>query len=287
MFEKAVVCTDLSEDSDCLVGCAGELRILGISEAILTHVVDVFGQTPTCTLAGPEADQAFERQIATLEDCGIVVHVEAPIGHPAFSLEEVRQRHGATLIVVGSHGKGVFDTPFSGSVSSDLLQLSETPVLVASFAGLAREGGVACATILGHVLYCTDFSESAGRAFSCLEELAGIGAREFTLMHVQDKRRIDDEGPGLLPEYDRRDTLRLGHLRERLMTAGATTARIEVVHGSPAEKVAEAAASGRYSLIVLGARGRSQRDTGMLGGVSDRVVRESHTPILLVPAPLG
>ena len=30
MFHKAVVCTDLSPESDCLVNCAGQLSILGV-----------------------------------------------------------------------------------------------------------------------------------------------------------------------------------------------------------------------------------------------------------------
>lgn len=286
MFEKAVVCTDLSPDSDCLVSCAGELRILGVRETILTHVVDVFGAAAPGDLAGRDADSAFERQVAILEGSGMRVRVEAPIGHPAYSLEEVRRQHGATLIVVGSHGKGVFGTPFSGSVSSDLLQLSETPVLFAAFDGLGcgSDGPAeACSRILASVLYCTDFSEAAERAFTCLEELVTQGIERVTLMHVQDTKRIETESAEMLPEHDRRDTLRLGRLRERLLTAGVGEVHIEVVHGTPTQSVAGAVAGGEYSLIVLGTRGRSQRATGMLGGVSDRVVREASTPILLVP----
>lgn len=285
MFQKVVVSTDLSEDSGCLVRCAGELKALGVNVAVLTHVIDVFGGADVSSLAGESANAIFEQQVSDLEAQGMTVHVETPVGHPAFSLEEVRRKHEASLIVVGSRGAGVFDTPFSGSVSSDLMQLTETPLLVAAFAALQSEDGcgAACGRLLNHILYCTDFSEVADRAFRWVEGLASIGASTITLMHVQDKQRIEREASGMLSEYDRRDTVRLSKLRERAIMAGASDVMAEVVYGTPADRLAEASSSGRFSLIVLGTRGRSGRDAGMLGGVSDRVVRHSLAPILLIP----
>ncbi|MRR11193.1 universal stress protein, partial [bacterium] len=134
---------------------------------------------------------------------------------------------------------------------------------------------------LSHVLYCTDFSESAERAFSCVSGLAALGAGRITLLHVQDRQRIERESANMLPEYDRRDTVRLARLKERLPESSDIGIRVD--YGVPAERLALAASSGEYSLLVIGTKGRSGKGN-TLGGAADRIVRESHAPILLVPA---
>ncbi len=285
MFDKAVVCTDLSPDSDLLVGCAGGLSVLGVREAVLTHVVDIFRDPRGMSLGTPEAEDAFERQLAMLEDSGYAVHVEAPMGLPAFSLEEVRRRHAASLIVVGSHGRGVFGQPFSGSTSSDLVQLSQTPVFVAALggAGSLADSALACGRVLGKVLCCTDFSEAADQAFLQAEELARLGAREFVLMHVRDTEHVAEDGSDTLADRDRRDAVRLSHMREALLAVGADHVEIRVTDGSPGRELALRAASDEFTLIVMGSGGQGDGRDVFLGRVSDRVVREARTPLLLVP----
>lgn len=286
MFDKAVICTDLTADSDRLVGCAGALRVLGVREAVLTHVVDVFSGGAAALPGRGAAEDTFERQLAMLEDSGFDVHVEAPMGHPAFSLEEVRRRHAASLIVVGSHGKNVFRGPFSGSISSDLVQLSESPVFVANLneGDDAASSALVCARVLGRVLFCTDFSDSAEQAFVELRALARQGAREFVLLHVQDRDRVSRAPRDLLPEYDRRDAVRLAHMRTELLDAGAESVEIRIIYGVPGPEIAERAASGEFTLVVMGSRGRGSTRDAFLGGVSDQAVREAQTPLLLVPA---
>lgn len=286
MFEKAVICTDLGSESDALVACAGTLSALGMKHAVLTHLVDVFGTAPGGVMSTGGAEETFARQMALLEARGIAVRVEAPLGHPAFSLEEVRKRHGASLIVVGSQGRGMFDHPLSGSISSDLVQLSEAPVLVTNFAGGADGGDMA--GLLGNVLLCTDFSAAARRAFDVVVGLAARGIERATLCHVQDSPRIETYGGDMLAEYDRKDAVRLAQLKERLLTAGVGEVITEIVHASPGTEIADRAESGEYTLIVLGSRGRAeQRQDGLLGGVSDRALRSARSPLLLIPAPMS
>ncbi|MDP2233101.1 MAG: universal stress protein, partial [Actinomycetota bacterium] len=273
MFERVVICTDLSEESDRLVNCVGELKILGMREVVLTHVVDIFGDSESGR--DRHADEAvFEQQIQVLESRGLKVHIDAPLGYPAFSLDEAARRFGASLIVVGSHGKGVFDAPFSGSVSSDLVLLSETPILVTSLKALGDQQActLVCRRILDHILYATDFSKAAERAFSKLEQVVELGAKDITIVHIQDRERIEREGRGRVEEYDRRDEKRLAYLRERLRSAGATQASYDLVYGTPADELAMRAESGEFTLIVMGNRGRGSQGS-FLGGASDRVIR--------------
>lgn len=282
MYNKAVICTDLTSESDALVGSAVCLRSFGVREVVLTHVTDVFNRDPK-TLDGKD-EAAFARQIDLLESEDFRVRVEAPLGHPAFSLREVSKNHKASVIVVGAHGSGMFGAPFAGSISSDLLVLSETPVFVAALdaKGNGEFPDPDCA-LMSHVLYATDFSETADCAFDSAMTMVGLGASKFTLLHVQDVERIKGQGRAV-EEFDRRDTIRLERYRDRLATAGASEVDVTLVHGSPAEELAARAAGGDFSLMIIGSRGRSERADSVLGGVSDRAVRETRTPMLIVPA---
>ena len=51
-----------------------------------------------------------------------------------------------------------------------------------------------------HILFPTDFSENAQRAFTYLQQMVGDRAKKVTLLHVQDKTRIEPhlaERPGV------------------------------------------------------------------------------------------
>jgi len=277
VYEKAVVCTDLSEESAALVACAAGLRALGLNEVVLTHVVDVFSGDRASVSARAEA--AFERQVEMLEARGLRVKVEAPLGHPAFSVREVAALHGASLVVAGTHGASMLAAPFSGSVSSDLVAVSRTPLFVAAL----MPGESSVPDVLEHVLVATDFSDAAESAFETAVGLVEVGARQFTLLHVQDVARIMEREWRTVEEFDRTDTIRLEQMRERLMAAGADRVETHLVHGSPAEELRCRGAAGVYSLIVMGSRGRSERTDAVLGRVSDRAMRATHTPILFVP----
>ncbi len=59
----------------------------------------------------------------------------------------------------------------------------------------------------------------------------------------------------------------------------------EVVRGTPAESIADAAAKSGADLIVIATHGRSGPSRWVWGSVADRVLRSSCTPVLMVRAP--
>ena len=287
MFETAIVCTDLSSDSDDLAACASGLAVLGVRKAILTHVVNIFDDPEGVFASTNEAAETYQRQLESLERSGLTVRVEAPLGHPALSLEQVRRRHSADLIVMGHHGAGGPDAAGSHSISADLLQLSDTPLLLTPRASGGRESDRARAlhAILRHVLCCVDPPDAASTVFDKLIDLIHNGVQDVTLLHVQDRQPGGDSSGRAMPEHDRRDAVRMAHMRDALIAAGAKIVRNELVCGTPADELARRAASGEYSLIVLGNRAPfSHGEPHRLGQVSDRIVKESTIPVLLVPA---
>ncbi|MDZ7623831.1 MAG: hypothetical protein U5J96_05210 [Ignavibacteriaceae bacterium] len=64
--------------------------------------------------------------------------------------------------------------------------------------------------MIKNILYLTDFSETTFRAFTFyLEKIVESGARKITLLHVQDKNKIDKHLKDKLDEFDKIDTERL------------------------------------------------------------------------------
>jgi nucleotide-binding universal stress UspA family protein len=176
MFENVILATDLSPVWDEIVACAGELKALGCSRVILTHVITLkflMGMEGRLTA---EAWPMLERQAAQLEAQGLKVTMEMPSGLPAHALQEVARCCGADLIVVGSHGKreGIL-----GSVGSAIVHHATTPILLLPMdlkpkkpQGSCR---LNCSELLRHVLLPADFSEISARALGYLERLAPKG----------------------------------------------------------------------------------------------------------------
>ncbi len=120
MFENIILATDLSPAWDEIVACAGELKALGCSRVILTHVITLKFLMGMEGKLESEAWPKLERQAAQLEAQGLQVTMEMPSGLPAYSLQEVARCCGADLILVGSPGKreGVLDHVLRGDDNS-------------------------------------------------------------------------------------------------------------------------------------------------------------------------
>jgi nucleotide-binding universal stress UspA family protein len=130
MFEKIVLATDLSPAWDEIVACAGEFKALGVKEIILAHVITVKFMGGLEATLRAEAEPRLEAQKKQLQAQGFQVRVEMPMGLPAYSLNDVARRHGADLIVVGSHGKSLWREEVLGCVSCAVLHHTEHPVLL-------------------------------------------------------------------------------------------------------------------------------------------------------------
>lgn len=273
VFERAAICTDLTQSSASVVACAGALGELGVREAVLVHVIDV----RAATLGElPRAD-VFERQAHLLEEAGIRVAIDAALGYPAYEIETIADRHDADIVVIGSHRAGLFPAAFSGSTSSDVIRISTRPVLVVALEvlGPPEQSRSVCARLLASALFLTDLSSRSELAARYLVALAHAGLKKADLLHIVP---LSERAPA---ERARAATERLASLAADLAVAG-TEARAVVEHGQPVAVAAERVRSGGYSLVLV-APHEPPPGSQALDSVTNAVIRGTAAPVLVIP----
>ena len=288
MFERILVPTDLSEASDRVIGCLHGLGPLGVKDAILVHALGLRHLEVLKYKLARQAEPVLQDQKALLEKQGFKAKVIVAPGIPSLEITRVAAEEKVSLIAMGTHGATLAGGILMGSVAVHVLHAATVPVLVIRVKITTDGAGVrcdaACADFTRAILYATDFSDTAERAFSYLGKIVESGARQVTMLHVQDKARIAGHLERQLAEFNRIDEERMQRLRRRLLDQGAEDVRIEIPYGSPISEIVRRAKDGDYALIVMGSQGRGFVSEVFLGSVSHNVVRQAPIPVLLIPA---
>jgi nucleotide-binding universal stress UspA family protein len=235
--------TDLSAAWDEIVTCGAELRHLGCSRAILTHVI-----TPNFFRASPEelrqqAEPRLAQQRRQLEASGLEVLVEVPVGLPGASLNEVARKHDASLLAIGSHGKSRWREGVLGSFSSAVCHHIQFPTLVLPVRVPAGEEEAACLwrcrDLLGHLLLPTDFSQPAAQALVYAEILVPKGVSRVTLVHALQVPPLEFYEPGLPERAEAAARNSLEILKDRLEAAGVPRVQARLSPGHPISIILE------------------------------------------------
>jgi len=287
MFEKIVLANDLSSAWDEIVACAGEFKAMGASEIILTHVITVLFLGGMDGALRAEAQPKLEKQKQFLQGQGFKVSAEMPVGLPAFSLNDVAQRHGADLIVVGSHGKSLWREAVLGCFTCAVLYHTQYPTLLLNVRlkeGMAAGSCRLQATqLLRHVLFPTDFSEISARAGDWVTRLAPRGISQVTVLNALDVPGGEAYPPGYqeIAAGAARDLLE--QWKQRLLQAGVPLVNDRFDPGHPLPAILQVLASQDISLIVMGAQGKGFIKEIFLGSVAHNVSRLATCPVLLIP----
>lgn len=288
MLDHVLVSTDASPASDQLVECVKGLRRVGSQKAVLAHVLnvrDVGGLYQTLkTLVLPR----LEAQQKSLAAAGFDVSLEIPLGYPAAEIARLAGERRCSLVVTGTHGESLAAEALLGSTAHEMLQTVQLPVLLIRMQIVEENGGrrcrVVCQELFRHILHPTDFSDVAERAFLYLEHIVRHTQSAVTLLHVQDRAKIDPHLKHRLEEFNRLDRERLERRRDALLQHGASAVDIEIPYGSPTGEILERARRGDCTLILMGTQGRGLLKEIFLGSVAHNVARRAPLPVLFVPA---
>jgi nucleotide-binding universal stress UspA family protein len=198
----------------------------------------------------------------------------------------VAQKHGASLIVIGSHGKSRWREGVLGTISAAVLHNIQFPLLVLPVRvadGQEPNCLWYCTEILSHLLFPTDFSQTAAEATCYLELLASRGVKRVTLLHalMETPGRLGEppgptEGAAVAWNF-------LDLLQGRLEAAGVPEVQTRMMAGHPVPVILEFLQTSDISLIVLGTQGKGFIAEIFLGSVAHNISRFAPCPILLIP----
>jgi nucleotide-binding universal stress UspA family protein len=140
------------------------------------------------------------------------------------------------------------------------------------------------------ILYPTDFSDVATRAFGYIKQLKEAGSQEVVILHVINQRIIDGLVRHAMLDKDimhwRKKAEEIAQeslieIGKELEDTGFAVKRI-VRTGFPWDVILDVEKKEDPSIIVIGSHGRSNIGDMFLGSVSDRVIRKSKRPVLVI-----
>ena len=135
------------------------------------------------------------------------------------------------------------------------------------------------------ILFATDFSENAGKAFEEAVDIAKFRDAKLFILNVVpagDELVLPGaQAPAWLPDEDEI----LAKLEETYVAKAGVGAEAAVRYGAQARRIVDYAEEVGADLIVVGARGMGWV-VGFFGGgsIADKVVKNAKVPVLVVPA---
>ena len=276
---RAVYATDLSSAIDTAIDsriCLQCLGRYGIGEIELVTVT-----SPNVTAGMPGSDvtgqtkRGLQRQQRQLESEGFTVNTHVVRGTPHRRINGLAEQVHADLIIVGSRGQSPLKQRLIGSTVRNIARTAVSPLLVQR---IIRQDGspvVANKHLFRRMLYATDFSENAERAFEQFHRTKEA-THEATLLHVRppDRRSGDDS----VDDAEQR----LESMAETLQEKGIETTTT-IREGEAVEEILAAEAEIDPTTVLLGGRGRSRLRRLLLGSTSEDVTARADSNVLLVP----
>lgn len=249
------------------------LRGLCKLQVILFYALGIKHLDSLKYLMKDSVEPSLIRQQNVLKSEGFNTTLEIAPGIPSEEIRRVAREKHVSLIVVGSHGESAASHLLfrMGGVTSEVLHSHEKPLLLVRTTVTEANGEkcveLSCRDFKEKILYATDFSDTAHRAFDYVARLVEDGCKTVTLLHVQDKTKIDKQLKQKLDEFNRIDSERLEMLMERLVKAGASNIEMKIPYGHPTHEILQEAKNS-YSLIVMGSQGRGFIKELFIGSVS-------------------
>ena len=145
------------------------------------------------------------------------------------------------------------------------------------------------------ILYPTDFSDCATKTLEYVKKLKDADTEEVVVVHVIDVREIQTMGTdgawfgGTNGVYESKIQemmsatveKKLEAVKEELENAGLKVS-LKIPEGIPIKEILKITEDEDVSLIVLGSHGKSNVRATLLGSVSEKVIRRSKRPVLVV-----
>lgn len=302
MLDQLLVTLDGSEFGEHALPFAEAIARKTGSSVNLTHVhccdppTDLLQNTPfQYEGVSMEAyhDRTVEEQRSYLEDRALAFKEKAPgvqvtvsllEGYVTEALERQAKEIDAGLIVMTTHGRTGVSRAWLGSVADSLVRNSSYPLLVIR---PLEDGKSFPEARFQHILVPLDGSATGERILEPTLALGRAMGSRLTLLHVVSPHvsvgaRVSPLPAGHLQERLEGARTYLSGMLERLEEEGLEAEAIIESHFAPARAILKTAESQEVDLIAIATHGYTGVKRALLGSVTDKVLRASRWPLLLV-----
>lgn len=267
-METIVAGIDGSVQSRAAARLAHDLATALDAELELAHSIPFALTDPMLASLAPEAMRhahlMLHREAARIDafSPGRSCRTTVLSGKPAEALAGISSSPDVKLLVVGSRGAGAASRVLLGSTSDSLAQTCPKPVLIVKEATAPPSAG-------RFILAGVDGSPESHAAARVAGEIAEATGASLCIAYA-----VRDDHEKAFAE---------GVLREAAARQPSKVAIERVVlHGRPAELLAEAALDALVAMIAVGHRGRNKVERMLLGSVADRLAHLAVAPLLIV-----
>jgi nucleotide-binding universal stress UspA family protein len=188
----------------------------------------------------------------------------------------------ADVIVMGTHGRGLFGRLFLGSVTQSMLRKLGIPVLTLCHVSRPLE--------FARILFATDLGPDSDNGFRFALDIASTTGCSLLVAHCIERRRVVTY---VTPEVEELFYEELRRIRRYVdeqfakfrAEADSRKVRIEcmVAKGEPSETLVRIADENDVDFMILGLRKTGAMVRALLGSTAEPVIRNAHVPVLSVP----
>ena len=129
-----------------------------------------------------------------------------------------------------------------------------------------------------------DHLERESLKLDALKAIAAAGTQKITLMHVQDRTRLDPYMMHMIKQFEETDTVRLNNMKAELAKVSDAAVETLITFGNPSRDILKEIKNNNYQLVVIGSQGRGYVSDFLVGSVGHNIARQSESSGLLIPA---
>jgi nucleotide-binding universal stress UspA family protein len=217
------------------------------------------------------------------------VTVQALQGRGAEHILREGEADTPTLIAISTHGRHGITHWVLGSTSDKVIQAARNPMLVfRPRAGAQAQAEAKVTTVIVPLDGSTIAEQALPHAVNLAKSLDTRIMLVRALPSSADLYRFIGyfyiPPPTLSLDMEAEAMRYLEETGDKLRNQGVTQVDRMLLHGDPAASIVDLAARDTDSLVVMTTHGRSGIGRWMLGSVSDRVIRTSENPVLVIRA---
>jgi nucleotide-binding universal stress UspA family protein len=235
-----------------------------------------------------QADEYLAKVANRLRFSGVESAFKSLPGEPAEAIIQHARQTNADMIAMATHRGSAIARGVLGSVTDRVIRGSDVPVLAVHPASLNAFTGAAGQPEV--VVVPIDGSERSGSAVGMALDIAAACASEVVFVRVV-QNPYDGvtamDAASYSPDYD---TSGQRHEAEKHLEPFVTyakerglNARQMVLVGAPAARILDKVKALSRPLIVMSTRGAGGVKRWMTGSVTDKIVRSSGLPVLVIP----